>query len=106
MNQLEQTFSALGDNTRMAIIERLAKGETSLSDLAAPFEMSQTAVTKHVKILTRAGLVDIRKRGRTRFCQLLPEPLKQAEERLQDYQRFWAQQFTNLNDFLDEEIQP
>lgn len=105
MHQIEQTFSALGDRTRMQIIERLTKGEASLSDLAEPFEMSQTAVTKHVRILSTAGLVAIHKRGRTRFCQLLPDPLKQAEKCLQEYQRFWALQFNSLNDFLQEEKQ-
>jgi len=102
-NNIEHTFSALADSTRIAIIERLSQGEVSLSELAEPFDMSQTAVTKHVKVLSDAGLVEVKKRGRTRYCALLPSPLKQAEEWLETYQRFWNQQFSNLADFLDNE---
>ena len=103
MNNIEQTFSALGDQTRLAIIERLALKELSLSELAEPFDMSQTAVTKHVRILSEAGLVDVRKRGRTRYCQLRPEPMKAAEQWLETYQRFWSEQFASLNNFLSED---
>jgi len=101
---IEQTFAALADATRMAIIARLSQGEVSLSELAEPFDMSQTAVTKHVKVLSEAGLVDVKKRGRTRYCLLLPSPLKQAEEWLENYQRFWNQQLNSLSDFLDDEL--
>lgn len=100
---IERTFSALADQTRLAIIERLCQGEVSLSELAEPFAMSQTAVTKHVKVLSEAGLVEVKKRGRTRYCALLPSPLKQAEEWLETYQQFWQQQLSNLSDFLDSE---
>ena len=103
MTSVEQTFTALGDTTRMAIIEKLAMNETSLSDLAQPFSMSQTAVSKHVKILSEAGLVEVTKRGRTRFCKLRPEPLKQAEQWLETYQQFWADNFNNLSSFLNKE---
>jgi len=105
MNQIEQTFAALGDGTRLAIIERLARNEISLSELAEPFPMSQTAVTKHVKILSGAGLVEVRKRGRTRFCRLCPEPMKQAEQWLETYQQFWAKNLDNLSNFLSEDSQ-
>lgn len=104
MNSIEQTFAALADSTRMAIIEALTKGETSLSEIAKPFSMSQTAVSKHVKVLTDAGLVSISKRGRTRYCQLQIDPLQQAEQWLVSYQRFWNERFDNLSNFLDEEI--
>lgn len=100
---IEQTFAALGDATRMAIIERLSSGEASLSDIAKPFQMSQTAVSKHVKILSDAGLIEVRKRGRTRYCELLPGPLKQAEQWLETYQKFWSDRFNDLSDFLDKE---
>lgn len=100
---IEKTFGALADGTRMAIIERLSRSETSLSDLAIPFQMSQTAVTKHVKILSDAGLVQVSKRGRTRFCKLLPGPMQQAEEWLETYQKFWSEQFNNLSLFLEQE---
>lgn len=103
MNQLEHTFAALGDSTRMAIVERLSQSEASLSDLAEPFRMSQTAVTKHVKVLSDAGLVEVDKRGRTRFCRLRPEPMKQAEQWLETYQQFWAHNFNNLSNFLNQE---
>lgn len=102
---IEQTFGALADATRLAIVERLALGESSLSDLAKPFNMSQTAVTKHVKILSDAGLVKVSKRGRTRYCEFLPGPMKQAEEWLETYQRFWADRFDNLATFLAQEQQ-
>lgn len=101
---IEKTFSALSDTTRMAIIERLSLGESALSDIAQPFAMSQTAVTKHVKILRDAGLVRISKRGRTRYCELLPHPMEQAEKWLVTYQAFWNTQVQKLATFLDEEM--
>lgn len=102
---LEKTFAALADATRMSIIERLSAGEVTLSELAQPFKMSQTAVTKHVKILSEAGLVQVSKRGRTRYCELLPQPMAQAERWLETYQQFWQNQVQNLAHFLDTEIQ-
>lgn len=98
-----KTFGALADGTRMAIVERLSRGEASLSDLAKPFEMSQTAVTKHVKILSDAGLVQVSKRGRTRYCELLPTPMQQAEQWLETYQQFWSERFNNLSHFLEQQ---
>ncbi len=102
---IEKTFAALADVTRIAIIERLSHGETSLSDLALPFQMSQTAVTKHVKVLSNAGLVQITKRGRTRFCELLPGPMQQAEQWLETYQKFWSEQLDSLAMFLEKDQQ-
>ena len=99
---IEKTFGALADSTRMAIIERLSQGEKSLSDLAKPFEMSQTAVTKHVKILSDAGLVQVKKRGRTRYCELLPSPMQQAEQWLETYQQFWSERLNDLSNFLEQ----
>ncbi len=103
MNNIQHTFAALGDQTRMAIIERLALNEISLSELAEPFAMSQTAVSKHVHVLSEAGLVEISKRGRTRYCRLKPEPLRAAEEWLETYQQFWSERFENLATFLTKE---
>ncbi|MEO0329474.1 MAG: metalloregulator ArsR/SmtB family transcription factor [Pseudomonadota bacterium] len=97
---LDQTFAALGDPTRRMIVETLSAGETRLSDLAEPFEMSQTAVSKHVRILSDAGLVEVEKRGRTRYCRLEAAPMKAANEWLSDYQKFWTNQFDNLGSFL------
>jgi len=103
MHPIENTFAALGDTTRLAIVSRLSGGEASLSEVAEPFAMSQTAVSKHVQILSNAGLVEVSKRGRTRFCKLCPEPLQQAERWLETYQKFWADNFNALNSYLEEE---
>src|SRR2546429_7869535 len=77
---LDAVFSALSDPTRRAIVERLADGEASVSDLAAPFDMSLVAVTKHLRVLERAGLLDHRKRGRVRYCRLSPAPPRSADD--------------------------
>ena len=105
MSSLDHTFAALSDVTRRAIVSRLSDGERAMSDLAAPFEMSLTAVSKHVRVLSDAGLVHVEKRGRTRYCRLQPEGLKGAAEWLNDYQRFWEAQFDSLAMFLREEDQ-
>ncbi len=96
METLDTTFAALSDATRRAILARLMQGEASLSDLAAPFDMTQTAVSKHVRVLTNAGLVDVEKRGRTRHCRLNAVRMKEATDWLMDYQTFWTQQLGNL----------
>ena len=93
---LDTTFAALADSTRRAILERLKSGEVSLSDLAEPFDMSQTAVSKHVRILSDAGLLVIEKRGRTRHCRLQASSMKPACTWLTDYEQFWSAQFDNL----------
>lgn len=100
MQQLDTTFSALGDATRRAIVARLARGETPLSELAEPFDMSLTAVSKHVRVLSQAGLVEMEKRGRTRHCRLKAEPMKEAVDWLNAYQRFWAGQLESLSRHL------
>ena len=96
MENLDSTFAALSDGTRRAILGQLMQGEARLSDLAEPFNMSQTAVSKHVRVLSDAGLLTIEKRGRTRHCRLNAEPMKLATDWLADYQAFWAHQFDNL----------
>ncbi len=103
MENLDLTFAALSDGTRRAILAQLMLGETKLSDLAAPFDMSQTAVSKHVRVLSDSGLLTVEKRGRTRHCRLNAEPMKQAVTFLNDYQAFWTQQFDNLGQFLASE---
>ena len=100
---LDTTFAALSHETRRAILARLKQGETRLSDLAAPFNMSQTAVSKHVQVLSDAGLLTVEKRGRTRHCRLNAAPLEEATSWLIDYQAFWSTQFDNLARHLDEE---
>ena len=97
---LDSTFGALADPTRRAILASLMLGETSLSDLAGPHRMSLPAVMKHVRVLQHAGLVSQKKIGRTRFCQLAPAPLKQAEDWIAQYRRFWEGAFDSLERFL------
>ena len=100
MRNLDTTFAALSDETRRAILEQLMQGEARLSDLAEPFDMSQTAVSKHVRVLSNAGLLVVEKRGRTRHCRLNARVMKDASDWLADYQSFWTQQFDNLAQHL------
>ena len=99
--RLDATFSALSDPTRRAIIGRLAQGELSLGTLAEPLDMSQTAVTKHVRVLADAGLVVVEKRGRTKYCKLETSPMKDAFDWLAYYRVFWQDQFKSLGRHLD-----
>ena len=101
MTDLDSTFTALGDGTRRAILARLMEGEAALSEVAAPFDMSQTAVSKHVRVLSEAGLVDVTKRGRTRYCRLRAAPMKEAADWLDTYQRFWEGRFEALAKHLE-----
>ena len=100
--QLDATFSALGDATRRAIVSRLIDGEVPLAKLAEPFAMSQTAVSRHVRVLADAGLVRVEKRGRTRHCRLQAGPMKAAVDWLNDYQAFWQDNFAALKAHLEE----
>lgn len=99
---LDATFGALADPTRRAILARLALGETSVTELARPFEISLPAATKHLHVLERAGLVDHHKEGRVRRFRLRPQPLRDAAKWIAFYQRFWAQQFDALEEFIEE----
>ena len=103
MPDLDRTFAALSDGTRRAIVAQLAEGESSLSDLAEPFDMSLTAVSKHVRVLNEAGLVSVSKRGRTRYCRLEAAPMKDASDWLDDYRKFWVDRFAALARYLNEE---
>ncbi|MEP1932882.1 MAG: metalloregulator ArsR/SmtB family transcription factor [Roseibium sp.] len=103
MPHLDSTFSALSDSTRRAIVARLADGEATLSDLAEPFEMSLTAVSKHMRVLSDAGLVDIEKRGRTKHCRLRGAPIKEAVDWLSKYEAFWIDRFDALARHLAKE---
>jgi len=102
MPDLDQTFSALGDPTRRAILARLAEGEAALSEIAEPFRMSQTGVTRHVKVLADAGLVSVAKRGRTRYCRLHAAPMQEASEWLNEYRQFWMDRLDDLAKHLGE----
>ena len=110
MENLDTTFAALSDETRRAILLQLMQGEARLSDLAEPFDMTQTAVSKHVRVLSNAGLVVVEKRGRTRHCRLNTSGMrgmrgmKNAFDWLADYQSFWTQQFDNLAQHLAQDI--
>ncbi len=102
MDQLDQVFTAVSDSTRRAILARLTRGEAPLSEVAEPFDMSQTAVSKHVRVLSDAGLVAVDKRGRTRYCRLVAAPLKDAATWFETYERFWTDQFDALAQHLEQ----
>src|SRR5712692_118704 len=99
---LDATFSALGDSTRRAILARLARGESSISELAEPFAMSLPAISKHVRVLEDAGLLAREKDGRVHRCNLAPRPLKQAADWITRYRAFWERQLETLAAYLDE----
>jgi DNA-binding transcriptional ArsR family regulator len=101
-DHLSATFGALADPTRRAILARLATGEASVTELAEPFRMSLPAVSKHLKVLERAGLIQRGRAAQWRPCRLAPEPLKEAAEWLEDYRRFWDESLDNLADYLKE----
>ncbi len=99
---LDTTFAALADPTRRAILARLASGEASVTDLAEPFEMSLPAVSKHLKVLERAGLIERGREAQWRPCRLKPAPLKDVADWLEKYRQFWEQSFDRLEDYLRE----
>lgn len=104
MNQdkLSLTFSALGDPTRRAILVRLSKGEASVSELAKPFmaTMSPPAITKHLKVLEKAGLISKGRAAQWRPCKLNGEPFKEVAEWLEHYRQFWEESFDRLDEYL------
>jgi DNA-binding transcriptional ArsR family regulator len=99
---LDSTFAALSDATRRGILARLAAGETSVSELARPYNMSLPAVSKHLRVLESAGLVTRRKDGRVQRCNLVAGPMKSAAEWIEHYRRFWEAQFDSLARFLED----
>jgi len=101
-DQLSSTFAALADPTRRAILGRLATGETSVTELAKPFDMSLPAISKHLKVLERAGLVEKGRAAQWRPCRLKAEPLKDVADWLAHYKRFWEESFDRLDDYLRE----
>ena len=100
--RLDATFAALSDPTRRAILARLAKGEASVLELAEPFEMSQPAISKHLKVLERAGLISRGRDAQRRPCKLEAAPLREADEWLQRYRAHWEARFQRLDDLLEE----
>ena len=101
-DRLDVTFAALADPTRRAILARLALGETSVSELAEPFAMSLPAVSKHLKVLERAGLITRGREAQWRPCRLEADPLRDAADWLEHYRRFWEQSLDRLEAYLKE----
>lgn len=101
-SSLDRTFAALADPTRRAILARLARGEASVTELAEPFNISLPAISKHLRVLEKAGLLAREREGRVHHCRLVAEPMKDAAEWIAFYQRFWEGQFDALADYLNE----
>src|SRR5579872_5201454 len=101
-DRLSETFGALADPTRRAILARLASGEASVTELAEPFAMSMPAISKHLKVLERAGLIARGREAQWRPCRLEAGPMKDAAEWLEHYRRFWEQSFDRLEEYLRE----
>lgn len=101
-DRLNATFSALADPTRRAILTRLASGDASVTELAEPFAMSQPAISKHLKVLERAGLISRSRDRQRRPRRLVPKPLAQASKWLEGYRQFWEASFQHLDALLDE----
>jgi DNA-binding transcriptional ArsR family regulator len=101
-DQLTTTFAALADPTRRAILARLASGQSSVTEIAEPFEMSLPAISKHLKVLERAGLIARGREAQYRPCRLEARPLKDAAKWIEHYRRFWEQSFDRLEVYLRE----
>jgi DNA-binding transcriptional ArsR family regulator len=102
MDQLSITFAALADPTRRAILARLASGDCSVTELAEPFEMSMAAVSKHLKVLERAGLIARTRDAQWRPCHLAAGPLKEVADFVDHYRQFWEESFDRLDAYLRE----
>jgi len=100
--RLNATFTALADPTRRAILARLAKGEATVMELVAPFKMSQPAISKHLKVLERAGLISRGREAQKRPCRIEAQPLAEANQWLEGYRQLWEANFDRLDDLLDE----
>ena len=100
--QLDRTFAALADPTRRAILARLASGEASVTELAEPFEMTMPAVSKHLKVLERAGLIARGRERQWRPARLEAGPLKEVAEWAEAYRRFWEERYDRLDEYLEE----
>jgi len=100
--QLNRTFAALADPTRRAILARLASGEASVTELAAPFDMSLPGISKHLKVLQRAGLIEQGRQAQWRPCRLQPAPLRSVADWVGQYRRHWEESFERLDAYLRE----
>ena len=101
-DRLSTTFAALADPTRRAILARLALGETSVTELAEPFDMSLPAISKHLKVLEHAGLITRGPEAQWRPCRIAPVSLKEVDGWLGNFRRFWDENFNRLDDYLQE----
>jgi DNA-binding transcriptional ArsR family regulator len=99
---LSTTFAALADPTRRAILARLAHGEATVSELAAPFDMSLPGISKHLKVLQRAGLIEQGRQAQWRPCRLAPEPLREVAGWVEQYRQHWEESFERLSHYLRE----
>jgi len=101
-DHLSTTFSALADPTRRAILKRLSTGEKSVMELAKPFEMTLPAISKHLKVLERAGLIKRSREAQWRPCRLRAAPLKKASDWIEDYRQFWEERLDRLDTYLQD----
>jgi DNA-binding transcriptional ArsR family regulator len=101
-DQLTSTFAALADPTRRAILTRLSKGERSVLELAEPFEMTLPAISKHLKVLEKAGLIERSRAAQYRPCKLNAKPLREAAKWVEQYRQFWEERLDRLDDYLAE----
>jgi DNA-binding transcriptional ArsR family regulator len=99
--ELDRAFAALADPTRRAIVARLTRGEAGVLELTKPFDVSQPAISKHLKVLESAGLITRRREAQRRLCRLEPQRLKQLSEWVGSYRQFWEESFDRLDDYLD-----
>lgn len=104
VDQLSITFAALADPTRRAILARLASGEASVGELAEPFDISLPAVTKHLKVLQRAGLISQGREAQWRPCRLEARPMREAAQWMESYREHWEQRLDRLDDYLGETV--
>lgn len=102
-SELDLIFGALADGTRRAILARLARGEATVGELAAPFEVSRPAISKHLRVLERAGLVERTRDGRVSRCGLDAEPLREAADWVERYRQFWEGRLDALSSYLETE---
>lgn len=102
IDPLSVTFAAIADPTRRAILARLSRGEAAVKELALPFNMTLPAISKHLKVLENAGLIDRSRAGQFRPCKLRAQPLREAASWIERYRTFWEESFDRLDDYLQE----
>ncbi len=102
VDQLSTTFAALADPTRRAILNRLTRGETSVSELAKPFKMTMPAISKHLKVLEKAGLIERGREAQWRPCRLKARPLREVADWVEQYRQFWEARLDRLEEYLEQ----